>query len=74
MANKKKKILGIVCERSVDLKKHLNGSKLKEKDNVVVVEMICSGMIQPIMIEEGFKQGASVPFQVRIPRMRCLSW
>lgn len=62
VSSKKKKILGIVCERSVDLNKHLNGSALREKENVKVVQMICSGMIQPIMIEEAFKQGADGVF------------
>ena len=60
--NNKKKILGIVCERSVDLKKHLKKNKLKDKENVSVVELTCSGMIQPIMIEEAFKQGAEGVF------------
>ena len=59
---KKKKILGIVCERSVDLKTHLKNNKLKEKENVAILEMVCSGMIQPIMLEEGFKQGADGVF------------
>ena len=59
---KKKKILGIVCERSVDLKKHVQKNKLKDKDNVSIVELTCSGMIQPIMLEEAFKQGAEGVF------------
>ena len=59
---KKKKILGIVCERSVDLKKHIKNNKLKDKDNVSILEMVCSGMIQPIMIEEGLKAGADGVF------------
>ena len=59
---KKKKILGIVCERSVDLKKHIKNNKLAEKDNVSIIELTCSGMIQPIMIEEAFKQGAEGVF------------
>ena len=59
---KKKKILGIVCERSVDLKKHIKNNRLKDKENIAILEMICSGMIQPSMIEEGFKQGADDVF------------
>ena len=62
MTNKKKKILGIVCERSVDLKKHIQKNKLKDKDNVSIVELTCSGMIQPVMLEEAFKQGAEGVF------------
>ena len=58
----KKKILGIVCERSVDLKKHVEKNKLKDKNNVAIVELTCSGMIQPVMLEEAFKQGAEGVF------------
>ena len=59
---KKKKILGIVCERSVDLKKHVQKNRLKDKENVSIVELTCSGMIQPVMLEEAFKQGAEGVF------------
>ena len=59
---KKKKILGIVCERSVNLKKHIQKNRLKDKDNVAIVELTCSGMIQPVMLEEAFKQGAEGVF------------
>ena len=59
---KKKKIFGMVCERSVDLNKHIKNNKLLEKDNVSVIQLTCSGMIQPLMIEEGFKQGADGVF------------
>ena len=59
---KKKKILGIVCERSVDLKKRVEKNRLKDKDNVAIVELTCSGMIQPIMLEEAFKAGAEGVF------------
>ena len=63
MANsKKKKILGIVCERSVELKNKISNNKLKDKDNVAILELTCSGMIQPIMIEEAFKKGADGVF------------
>ena len=60
--NEKKKILGIVCEKSVDLKKHLKNNRLKGKENIRIVELECSGMIQPLMIEEAFKQGADGVF------------
>ena len=60
--SKKKKILGIVCERSVDLKKRVEKNRLKDKDNVAIVELTCSGMIQPVMLEEAFKAGAEGVF------------
>ena len=59
---KKKKILGIVCERSVDLKKHVEKNWLKDKNNVAIVELTCSGMLQSIMLEEAFKAGAEGVF------------
>lgn len=60
--SEKKKILGLCCERSVDLKKHLSGSKLNDKANVSIVQLTCSGEIQPAMIEQGFKSGADGVF------------
>ena len=62
MSEKKKKILGICCERSVDLKKHIENNKLKDKPNVAIVQLTCSGEIQPAMIEHGFKSGADGVF------------
>ena len=59
---KKKKIFGLVCERSVDLNKHIKNNKLNDKENVSILQLTCSGMIQPIMIEESFKQGAEGVF------------
>ncbi len=60
--NKKKKILGLVCERSVDLKKKVKNNKLIDKENVSILELTCSGMIQPAMLEEAFKAGADGVF------------
>ena len=60
--NNKKKILGIVCERSVDLKKRLENNRLKDKENVAIISLTCSGMIQPNMLEAGFKAGAEGVF------------
>lgn len=62
MNEKKKKILGICCERSVDLKKHLENNKLKDDPNVSIVQLTCSGEIQPLMIEHAFKSGADGVF------------
>ena len=55
---KETKILVIACERSVNLEKDLDGRKLKGVENALVVQVPCSGMIQPRMIEAAFKDGA----------------
>lgn len=62
MSDTKKKILGLCCERSVDLTKHLTNNRLNDKPNVSIVQLTCSGEIQPNMIEHGFKSGADAVF------------
>lgn len=53
------KLIGIVCERSVDLRGKLdeNGYML-DNPEVKIVTVPCSGLIQPIMIETALKKGA----------------
>lgn len=48
----------IACERSVNLEGELNQTKLNGVDNCDVIQVPCSGMIQPRMIESAFKSGA----------------
>lgn len=57
----KKKVVVIACERSVNLDKELvgsHGANLKGVDNAYVVQVPCSGIIQPRMIESAFDDGA----------------
>lgn len=54
------KVITLICERSVDLKAHVNGAgQLTDAPDVKVVKFPCSGMIQPLMIEAALKAGAS---------------
>lgn len=55
------KVVIIACERSVNLGNELEGSHgrdLKGVENAYVVQVPCSGMIQPRMIESAFGSGA----------------
>lgn len=53
----KKKVLALICERSVDLTDtDLSQANL---DEVGIIKFPCSGMIQPLMIEAALKAGAS---------------
>lgn len=63
MTSGKAKMIGIVCERSVDLAGKLdeNGYML-DNPSVKIVKVPCSGQIQPIMIETGLKKGADGVF------------
>lgn len=59
----KVKMVGIVCERSVDLTDRLDENGfMKDNPDVKIVKVPCSGQIQPIMIETGLKKGADGVF------------
>lgn len=55
------KVMVIACERSVNLEGELSGQhgrNLNGVENAYVVQVPCSGMIQPRMIESAFNSGA----------------
>ncbi len=63
MSNPPVELIGLVCERSVDLRDALNESGcLNEDPRVKIVKLPCSGHIQPIMIETALKNGAKGVF------------
>jgi F420-non-reducing hydrogenase iron-sulfur subunit len=58
-AKKKLKVIALVCERSVNFKDKLDASKcLVDCPEVHVIQVPCSGQIQPLMIEGALKDGA----------------
>ena len=57
--NKKMKIIALTCERSVNFNDKLDQSScLVDCPEVHLIQLPCSGQIQPIMIESALKQGA----------------
>jgi F420-non-reducing hydrogenase iron-sulfur subunit len=57
------KVIGIVCERSVDFKDKLDANGyLLDNPAVKIIQVPCSGQIQPIMLETALKNGASGTF------------
>lgn len=63
MATAEPKIIGIVCERSVDFEDKLDDNGyLKDNPGVKIIRVPCSGQIQPIMMETALKNGASGTF------------
>lgn len=61
--NDDKILIGIVCERSVDLTDKLDeNGRLKDCPEAKVIKVPCSGQIQPIMIETALKNGAAGTF------------
>ncbi|MGE0199844.1 MAG: hydrogenase iron-sulfur subunit [Candidatus Melainabacteria bacterium] len=63
MSKSKVKMIGLVCERSVDLTGCLDESGcMKDDPSVKIIKLPCSGEIQPIMIETALKNGAEGVF------------
>ncbi len=59
MSAKKLKVIALVCERSVNFKDKLDSDKcLSDCSAVQVIQVPCSGQIQPAMIDTALKQGA----------------
>ncbi|HEY9676965.1 MAG TPA: hydrogenase iron-sulfur subunit [Drouetiella sp.] len=60
MANETKKVITLMCERSVDVSGVLGADgSVSGVDGLHVIKIPCSGMAQPLMIEAALKQGAS---------------
>lgn len=52
-------MIGIVCERSVELDDRLDENDcLLDNPSVKIIRVPCSGIIQPIMMETALKKGA----------------
>lgn len=64
MTTSDKILIGIVCERSVELGSDelTEDDFLKEHPDVKIIKVPCSGMIQPIMMETALKEGAAGTF------------
>ncbi len=61
--DRKVKLIGIVCERSVDFEGKLDeNGYLADNPEVKIIKVPCSGQIQPIMLETALKNGADGTF------------
>jgi len=57
------KLIGVVCERSVDFEGKLDDQGyMLDNPAVKIIKVPCSGQIQPIMLETALKNGASGTF------------
>lgn len=63
MSTDTSKVIGIVCERSVDFEGKLDeNGYLLDNPAVKIIPVPCSGHIQPIMLETALKNGAAGTF------------
>jgi F420-non-reducing hydrogenase iron-sulfur subunit len=55
----KKTVITLMCERAADVNSLLTADgAVKDVDGLHVVKLPCSGMVQPLMIEQALKNGA----------------
>lgn len=55
----KKTVITLMCERAADVNALLGADgAVKDVDGLHVVKLPCSGMVQPLMIEQALKNGA----------------
>lgn len=53
------RLIGLVCERSVNLDDKLDADgRLLDDPTVKIIQVPCSGIIQPVMMETSLKKGA----------------
>ena len=62
-AKKSGKIIGLCCERCIDLTAHVEADgSLKANHRVKIITLPCSGMVQPSQLEQAVAKGASGAF------------
>lgn len=67
------KIVGFVCDWSVDLQPLLDGNRLRDLPNVYVIRVPCSGFVRPGWLEDAVNQGADGVFVTGCPYGDCLN-
>lgn len=67
------KIVGFVCDWSVELTPLLNGNRLRDLPNVYVIRVPCSGFVRPGWLEDALNQGAAGVFVTGCPYGDCLN-
>jgi F420-non-reducing hydrogenase iron-sulfur subunit len=57
--SEKKTVITLICERAADVNSLLTADgEMKDVPGLHVIKLPCSGMIQPLMIEQAMKSGA----------------
>src|SRR3990172_936622 len=67
------KVVGFVCDWSVDLAPLLDGSRLRELPSVRVIRVPCSGFVRPSWLEDAVTRGADGVFVLGCPYGDCLN-
>ncbi|MGH2398882.1 MAG: hydrogenase iron-sulfur subunit [bacterium] len=67
------KVVGFVCDWSVDLVPLLSGSRLREIPTVRIIRVPCSGFVRPSWLEDALARGADGVFVTGCPYGDCLN-
>lgn len=67
------KVVGFVCDWSVDLAPLLDGMRLRELPSVRVIRVPCSGFVRPGWLEDALTRGADGVFVLGCPYGDCLN-
>lgn len=67
------KVVGFVCDWSVDLGPLVDGGRLRELPEVRIIRVPCSGFVRPSWLEETLVRGADGVFVTGCPYGDCLN-
>lgn len=67
------KVVGFICDWSVDLTPLSEGGRLREMPGVRVIRVPCSGFVRPEWLEEALNRGADGVFVTGCPYGDCLN-
>lgn len=67
------KVIGFICDWSVDLKPLAADGRLRDLPNVRVIRVPCSGFVRPGWLEDALTQGADGVFVTGCPYGDCLN-
>jgi F420-non-reducing hydrogenase iron-sulfur subunit len=67
------KVIGFVCDWSVDLTPLLDGMRLRDLPSVRVIRVPCSGFVRPGWLEDALARGADGVFVLGCPYGDCLN-
>jgi len=67
------KVVGFICDWSVDLAPLTDGGRLREVPGVRVIRVPCSGFVRPNWLEDALNRGADGVFVTGCPYGDCLN-
>lgn len=71
--NGRPKVVGFICDWSVELAPLLDGTRLRDLPNVRVIRVPCSGFVRPSWLEDALNAGADGVFVTGCPYGDCLN-